>query len=43
MASAGPDWQTDATTQIKWGLGYIKSIYGNPCQAWSFEEANGYY
>jgi hypothetical protein len=43
MASAGPDWQTDATTQIKWGLGYIKSIYGNPCQAWAFEEANGYY
>jgi Protein kinase domain len=43
MASAGPDWQTDPTTQIKWGLGYIKSIYGNPCSAWAFEEANGYY
>jgi hypothetical protein len=22
MASAGPDWQTDAATQIRWGLGY---------------------
>ena len=43
MASAGRDWQTDATTQIKWGLGYIKSIYGNPCKAWAFDEANGYY
>jgi len=43
MASAGPDWQTDPTTQIKWGLGYIKAIYGNPCAAWSFEVANGYY
>jgi hypothetical protein len=43
MASAGPDWQTDPTTQIKWGLGYIKAIYGNPCAAWSFELANGYY
>jgi hypothetical protein len=43
MASAGPDWQTDPATQIKWGLGYIKAIYGNPCNAWAFEEANGYY
>jgi Transglycosylase SLT domain len=43
MASAGPDWQTDPTTQIKWGLGYIKSIYGTPCNAWAHEEAYGYY
>jgi hypothetical protein len=43
MASAGPDWQTDPATQIAWGLGYIKQLYGNPCNAWDFEEANGYY
>ncbi len=43
MASAGPDWQTDPATQIRWGLGYIKQLYGNPCGAWAFEEANGYY
>ena len=43
MASAGADWQTDPATQIKWGLGYIKAIYGDPCKAWAFEEANGYY
>jgi hypothetical protein len=43
MASAGPDWQTSATTQIRWGLGYIKSIYGSPCVAWSHEEADGWY
>ena len=43
MASAGADWQTDPATQIRWGLGYIKQIYGNPCSAWAFEEANGYY
>jgi hypothetical protein len=43
MASAGADWQTDPATQIKWGLGYIKNTYGNPCSAWAFEEANGYY
>ena len=43
MASAGADWQTDPTTQIKWGLGYIKAIYGTPCSAWSFWQANGWY
>jgi hypothetical protein len=43
MASAGPDWQTNPATQIRWGLGYIKQLYGNPCGAWSYEEANGYY
>ena len=43
MASAGPDWQTNPATQIRWGLTYIKGLYGNPCGAWSFEEANGYY
>jgi len=43
MSSAGADWQTDPATQIKWGLGYIKALYGNPCGAWAFEEANGYY
>jgi hypothetical protein len=43
MASAGADWQTDPATQIRWGLGYIKQVYGNPCSAWAFEEANGYY
>jgi hypothetical protein len=43
MASAGPDWQTDAATQILWGLGYIQSTYGSPCAAWSHEEADGWY
>jgi hypothetical protein len=43
MASAGPDWQTDPTTQINWGLGYIKNQYGTPCNAWAHEEADGWY
>ncbi len=43
MASAGADWQTDPTTQIRWGLGYIKSTYGTPCDAWSFWQAHGWY
>jgi len=43
MASAGPDWQNNAETQIKWGLGYIKSRYGSACAAWSFKQAHGWY
>ena len=43
MASAGPDWQTSAATQIRWGLGYIESTYGSPCAAWSHEQADGWY
>ncbi len=43
MASAGPDWQTNAATQIRWGLGYIKSTYGSPCAAWSHEQSAGWY
>ncbi len=43
MASAGSDWMTNPATQIKWGLGYIQERYGDPCSAWSFWEAHGYY
>jgi hypothetical protein len=43
MASAGPNWQTSATTQIKWGLEYIKGTYGSPCAAWEHELATGWY
>ena len=43
MASAGSDWLTDPTTQIRWGLGYIKSVYGTPCNAWAFWQAHSYY
>ena len=43
MASAGADWMTNPATQIKWGLGYIQSRYGDPCSAWSFWQAHGYY
>jgi hypothetical protein len=43
MASAGADWQTNPATQIRWGLGYIQSVYGSPCSAWSHEQAYGWY
>ena len=43
MASAGADWQTDPTTQIKWGLGYITDVYVTPCGAWDHEVDDGWY
>ena len=43
MASAGPDWQTNAATQIRWGLEYIQATYGSPCGAWAHEQATGWY
>ncbi|MFI7444354.1 aggregation-promoting factor C-terminal-like domain-containing protein [Nonomuraea indica] len=43
MASAGADWQTNAATQIKWGLGYIKGRYGSPCSAWGHSQRVGWY
>lgn len=43
MASAGADYLTNPTTQIKWGLGYIQGRYGTPCGAWNFELGNGFY
>jgi len=43
MASAGPDWQNNATTQIKWGLGYIRDRYGSPCGAWGHSQSTGWY
>jgi hypothetical protein len=43
MASAGPDWQTDAATQIRWGLEYVEDTYGSPCAAWDHEQATGWY
>jgi hypothetical protein len=43
MESAGSDWETNPATQIKWGLGYIQSVYGTPCGAWDNELAYGSY
>jgi hypothetical protein len=43
MASAGPDWQSSAVTQITWGLGYIQDRYGSPCGAWAHSESHGWY
>jgi hypothetical protein len=43
MASVADDYMTDATTQIKWGLGYIEDTYGTPCEAWNVDITEGGY
>lgn len=43
MASAGGDWQTNAVTQVRWGLGYISGRYGSPCGAWGHSQSTGWY
>lgn len=35
MATAGDDWLVNPATQIRWGLSYVVSRYGSPCDAWS--------
>jgi len=43
MASAGADYLTNPATQIRWGLGYIKSRYGSPAAAWAHSQAVNWY
>lgn len=43
MATFGDDWQTNAATQIKWGLDYISRGYGTPCSAWGHSQATDWY
>lgn len=43
MSEFGSDYLTDPTTQIKWGLSYISSTYGTPCDAYTFDIDNGGY
>lgn len=43
MGSAGADWETNAGTQIEWGLGYISGRYDTPCGAWGHSESVGWY
>lgn len=43
MASVGADWQTNAATQITWGLNYIQGRYGAPCGAWAHSQQVGWY
>lgn len=35
LATAGADWRTNPVTQMRWGMDYIKAVYGSPCTAWN--------
>ena len=39
----GSGWQSDASVQISWGLGYIGGRYGTPCGAWNYFQAANWY
>lgn len=43
MAAYGADYMTNAETQIKWGLNYVKGRYKTPCGAWSSFQRQGWY
>ena len=43
MSSAGPGWQWDARTQIRWGMRYIQDRYRTPYWAWRQLHAYGWY
>lgn len=43
MSSAGADWATNPRTQIRWGLQYLASRYGNPCGGWAHFQRAGWY
>jgi hypothetical protein len=43
MATFGADWETNAGTQIEWGLSYIQGRYATPCGAWSHSQSSGWY
>ncbi|MFF4506747.1 transglycosylase SLT domain-containing protein [Streptomyces sp. NPDC001401] len=42
-STVGSDWQTNPATQIKWGLNYMNSAYGSPCEAWAFWQTHHAY
>jgi hypothetical protein len=43
MGNVAPDWRTNPVTQVRWGLGYIKSRYGSPCGAWRHFQSHSWY
>lgn len=43
MRSAGADWQTNPETQIRWGLRYIKLVYGSPARAFAHWQSHNWY
>ena len=43
MGMFGGDWASNPETQIKWGLHYIKSVYGSPSGALGSSNSRGWY
>jgi hypothetical protein len=43
MASAGADWKTNPTTQIKWAYDYMNARYGSPNAAWAYWQTHHNY
>lgn len=43
MASAGPDWETDPDTQLRYLVAYVAGRYGDACGALAHERAVGWY
>ncbi|GAA2360584.1 aggregation-promoting factor C-terminal-like domain-containing protein [Nonomuraea africana] len=43
MSGVGSDWRHNPTTQIRWGLKYIKGRYGKPCGAWGHFRSHNWY
>jgi hypothetical protein len=43
MSSAGPGWQWNARTQIRWGMRYIQDRYRTPYWAWRHLRTCGWY
>ena len=43
MASVAPDWQTNPTTQIRWGVNYITRRYVTGCSALAHSDEFGWY
>lgn len=43
MAAAGADWRTNPTTQLRWMMNYIASVYHDPNGAWAhWQRAHSY-
>jgi hypothetical protein len=43
MGKYGADYLTNPVPQIRWGLSYIRDRYHDPCGAWAFWQAHGWY
>jgi resuscitation-promoting factor RpfB len=35
--------QSSARAQVRWGLRYLRTVYGTPCRAWAQETSQGWY